>query len=38
MTQWIQSCLVGVPVLAQQVMNPTSIQEDMGSIPGLLSG
>ena len=25
----------GVPVAAQQVMNPTSIYEDMGSTPGL---
>ena len=25
----------GVPVVAQQVMSPTSIQEDAGSIPGL---
>ena len=26
---------VGVPVVAQQVTNPTSICEDAGSIPGL---
>ena len=25
----------GVPVLAQQLTNPTSIREDVGSIPGL---
>ena len=25
----------GVPVLAQQLTNPTSIHEDMGLIPGL---
>ena len=25
----------GVPVVAQQVTNPTSIHEDVGSIPGL---
>ena len=25
----------GVPVAAHQVMNPTSIHEDAGSIPGL---
>ena len=25
----------GVPVVAQRLMNPTSIQEDAGSIPGL---
>ena len=27
--------IYGVPVVAQRVMNLTSIQEDMGSIPGL---
>ena len=26
---------IGVPTVAQQVKNPTSIQEDAGSIPGL---
>ena len=26
---------MGVPVVAQQVKNPTSIQEDVGSMPGL---
>ena len=25
----------GVPVVAQRLMNPTSIHEDVGSIPGL---
>ena len=25
----------GVPIVAQQVKNPTSIHEDVGSIPGL---
>ena len=25
----------GVPVMAQEVMNPISIHEDAGSIPGL---
>ena len=26
---------IGVTVVAQQLMNPTSIHKDMGSIPGL---
>ena len=26
---------IGVPVVAQQLMSPTSIHEDRGSIPGL---
>ena len=26
---------IGVPVVAQQIMNPTRIHEDTGSIPGL---
>ena len=26
---------VGVPVVTQRLVNPTSIQEDVGSIPGL---
>ena len=28
----------GVPIVAQQVKNPASINEDAGSIPGSLSG
>ena len=28
----------GVPVVRSVAMNPTSIHEDMGSTPGLLSG
>ena len=28
-------CSTGVPIVAQQVKNPTSIHEDMSSIPGL---
>ena len=31
----MHSRILGVPVLAQQLMNPTSIHEDMGRIPGL---
>ena len=27
---------IGVPIVAQQVKNPTSIHEDAGSIPGLV--
>ena len=26
---------IGVPVMAQQLTNPTSIHEDLGLIPGL---
>ena len=31
----IESVFLGVPTVAQQVKNPTSIHEDVGSIPGL---
>ena len=27
--------VLGVPIVAQQLTNPTSIHENMGSIPGL---
>ena len=30
--------LWGVPIVAQRVMNPTSIHEDGASIPGLAQG
>ena len=30
--------LQGVPTVSQQVRNPTNIHEDVGSVPGLLSG
>ena len=35
MVQWVKNLTAGVPVVAQQFINPTSIHEDMGSIPGL---
>ena len=31
---WIQISTLGVPVIAQQLKNPTRIHEDAGSIPG----
>ena len=34
----IQKLHCGVPVLAQQVMSPTSIHKDAGLIPASLSG
>ena len=34
-TGTLEKEFVGVPVVAQQVTNPTSIHEDVGSIPGL---
>ena len=27
---------IGAPIVAQQLMNPTSIHEDVGSVPGLV--
>ena len=33
--QWVKNPTAGVPVVAQQLMNPTSIHEVVGSIPGL---
>ena len=35
MVQWFKNLSVGVPILAQQVKNLTSIHEDMGSFPSL---
>ena len=31
----IENAEVGVPIVVQQFVNPTSIHEDVGSIPGL---
>ena len=31
----LESIIVGVPIVAQQLMNPTSIHEDTNLIPGL---
>ena len=34
--QGLSKCnMSGVPIMAQWLMNPSSIQEDMGLIPGL---
>ena len=33
--QYNSRMVMGVPVMAQQVINPTSIREDVGLIPGL---
>ena len=33
--QWHQQCQQGVPILAQRLMNPARIREDVGSILGL---
>ena len=34
-SEGVKKVLGGVPTVAQRVMNPTSIHEDMGLIPGL---
>ena len=31
----VKTIWVGVPIVAQQMKNPASVQEDAGSIPGL---
>ena len=33
--QWVKNPTTGVPVMAQQLVNLTSIHEDLGLIPGL---
>ena len=32
--KWSSNISLGVPVVVQQVKNPTSIHEDVGSVPG----
>ena len=32
---WINNKVLGVPIVAQGLTTPTSIHEDVGSIPGL---
>ena len=32
-TQWVKNLTAGVPVVAQRLMNPTSIHEDAGFYP-----
>ena len=34
-TEFLKKLKIGVPVVAQQLANPTSIHEDVGLIPGL---
>ena len=35
MCLFLNQASLGVPVVAKQVINPTSIHEDEGSVPGL---
>ena len=35
LSQWVKNLSCGVPVMAQQLANPTGSHEDAGSIPGL---
>ena len=33
--EYLKRMYIGVPIMAQEVKNPTSIHEDVGLIPGL---
>ena len=35
MPQWVKNLTIGIPVVAQWLMNPTRNHEVSGSIPGL---
>ena len=36
MAEWVKTPTTGVPIMAQQLTNPTSTHEDAGLIPGLV--